>query len=133
MTVRGIGRRGPVLGSLEKAVLDVLWAGGGSLTGRRVHAQLSMRRPVAYVTVTTVLARLTAKGLVLQCRDGRAFRYSAVCSHAGQVGAHMADLLGGCAVAERRAVADRFVAGLDADEVRLLRALLRVGASAAAA
>lgn len=125
MTVRGIARRRPVLGSLEKAVLDVLWASEGPLTGRRVHALLAANHPLAYVTVTTVLARLATKNLVLQSRNGRAFRYSALCSHAGTVGAHMADLLGECTAEERRAVVARFLDQLAGEDIGLLDVLLR--------
>jgi predicted transcriptional regulator len=65
---------GGLLGSLERQVMDVMWA-GGSLLVRDVQARL--QRPIAYTTVMTTLDRLYKKGLVTRERQGRAFSYTA--------------------------------------------------------
>jgi predicted transcriptional regulator len=65
---------GGLLGSLERQVMDVMWA-GGSLLVREVQARL--QRPIAYTTVMTTLDRLYKKGLVTRERQGRAFSYTA--------------------------------------------------------
>ena len=65
---------GGTLGSLERAVMTVVWQ-RPQVTVREVHALLA--RPVAYTTVMTTLDRLYKKGLVQRTRTGRAFVYSA--------------------------------------------------------
>jgi predicted transcriptional regulator len=65
---------GGLLGSLERQVMDVMWA-GGALVVRDVQARLA--RPIAYTTVMTTLDRLYKKGLVTRVREGRAYRYTA--------------------------------------------------------
>jgi predicted transcriptional regulator len=65
---------GGLLGSLERQVMDVMWA-GGSLLVRDVQTRL--QRPIAYTTVMTTLDRLYKKGLVTRERQGRAFSYTA--------------------------------------------------------
>lgn len=62
-----------VLGALERAVMDVLWA-EGDLAVRDVQARLS--RQVAYTTVMTTLDRLYKKGVLERRRMGRAYLYS---------------------------------------------------------
>jgi len=66
------GKR-PPLGSLERQVMDVMWA-GGEYTVRDVQARLS--KPVAYTTAMTTLDRLYKKGLVTRTQSGRAFVYA---------------------------------------------------------
>jgi predicted transcriptional regulator len=65
---------GAALGSLEREVMDVMWA-GGTFVVREVQARLP--RQVAYTTVMTTLDRLFKKGFVTRTRAGRAFSYSA--------------------------------------------------------
>jgi predicted transcriptional regulator len=65
---------GAALGSLERQVMDVMWA-GGTFVVREVQARLD--RPVAYTTVMTTLDRLYKKGFVARARTGRAFSYTA--------------------------------------------------------
>ena len=65
---------GAALGSLERQVMDVMWA-GGTFVVREVLARLD--RPVAYTTVMTTLDRLYKKGFVARARTGRAFSYTA--------------------------------------------------------
>lgn len=65
---------GATLGSLEREVMEIVWAGGSHVV-RDVQERLS--RPVAYTTVMTTLDRLFKKGFVLRTRQGRAFVYRA--------------------------------------------------------
>jgi predicted transcriptional regulator len=65
---------GTLLGSLERQVMDVMWAEGNLLV-RDVQARL--QRPIAYTTVMTTLDRLYKKGFVTRVRQGRAFSYTA--------------------------------------------------------
>lgn len=64
------------LGSLEHAIMDLLWDSSEPQTVRQVHRALSARRQLAYSTVMTVLQRLAVKDLVIQVRDSRAFQYA---------------------------------------------------------
>lgn len=63
------------LGSLERAVMNVLWEGDDPLSVRDVQDRLE-DQDLAYTTVMTVLDRLLTKQMVHRERDGRAFRYS---------------------------------------------------------
>ena len=67
------------LGTLERDVMDVLWA-RGDLAVRDVQAQLN--RQIAYTTVMTTLDRLFKKGVLHRRQAGRAFLYSAALSRA---------------------------------------------------
>ena len=110
------------LGDLERAVMDQLWDNDGPQTVRQVHNGLLAHRELAYTTVMTVLQRLHCKGLVVQIRAGRAFRY--VPSHGRDelVASLMVDVLdqvsdrGG-----RHAALMRFVGQVGADEADALR------------
>jgi predicted transcriptional regulator len=67
----------PVLGTLEREVMDAVWRLGPA-TVRDVRAALDHR--VAYTTVMTVLDRLYRKGVLERERQGRAYVYSAAAS-----------------------------------------------------
>jgi predicted transcriptional regulator len=64
------------LGDLELAVMEHLWNSDQPQTVRQVHDALRIQRRLAYTTVMTVLHRLSAKDLVLQIRDDRAYQYA---------------------------------------------------------
>lgn len=66
------------LGSLEAAVLDVLWRAEAPMTVREVLAELNRDRPApfAYTTVMTVLARLAEKGALTRQRQGKGYAYA---------------------------------------------------------
>jgi predicted transcriptional regulator len=81
---------GGLLGTLEREVMDVMWAGGPLLV-RDVQARLA--RPAAYTTVMTTLDRLFKKGLVTREREGRAFSYAASRSREQLQGAMAAGML----------------------------------------
>ncbi len=63
-----------ILGELEMAIMDFLWA-QGEATGREVVNELKRRRSLAYTTVLTVMGRLVEKGLLTQHKVGRAHLY----------------------------------------------------------
>ncbi len=65
----------PILGDLEHAVMDVLWARPAPTPVREVHEELAQGREIAYTTVMTVLDRLAKKGVVNRQLDGRAWLY----------------------------------------------------------
>lgn len=60
------------LGSLEREVLNVVWA-GESVSVRDVYE--SMERRLAYTTIMTTLDRLHRKGVLDREQEGRAFVY----------------------------------------------------------
>jgi predicted transcriptional regulator len=69
-----------VLGPLASAVMRVLWSGGDT-TLRSLISQVSREgRTPAYTTITTILARLRARGLVERARRGREAVYRAAIS-----------------------------------------------------
>ena len=69
--------RGPgqVLGELESAVIEILWAEPG-LTVVDVEEQLRRRREIAHTTVLTTLDRMHRKGYLTREKRGKAFVYS---------------------------------------------------------
>jgi predicted transcriptional regulator len=62
-------------GRLERAIMDVVWAGDRPYLVREVRERLRYGRPVAYTTVMTVLSILHGKGLLRREKHGRAWRY----------------------------------------------------------
>jgi predicted transcriptional regulator len=66
------------LGSLERAIMDVLWDAGKGLRVRELLGKLNEERELAYTTVQTVAERLVRKGLLVRTPYRNAFRYAAV-------------------------------------------------------
>jgi len=62
------------LGSLERAVLEILWQSGHASADT---VQKALARPLKESTVRTVLKRLEAKGLVTHTVEQRTYIYSA--------------------------------------------------------
>ena len=60
-----------LLGELEGAIMDFLWA-RGEATGPEVVEELNRSRSLAYTTVLTVMGRLVEKGLLAQHKASRA-------------------------------------------------------------
>ncbi len=109
-------------GSLESAVLDVLWDDGGWLTPGEVQQTLGVAHPVSYMTVMTVLVRLWKKEGVERRKAGRAFAYRPVLSREKHVARRMDLLL--AAVTDRPTALSHFVELLGEDERgQLARAL----------
>ena len=71
------GARGTaqVLGDLESAVIEILWA-EPRLTVVDVEEQLRRRREIAHTTVLTTLDRMHSKGYLTREKHGKAFVYS---------------------------------------------------------
>lgn len=82
------GRRDEtVLGPLESAVMQVMWAADVPLTVRGVLDRVNDRRQpeLAYTTVMTVMARLAVKEILRRERHGRGYRYEAVVTDAAAI------------------------------------------------
>lgn len=113
------------LGTLERAVMDHLWASAEPQTVRQVHNGISLHRDLAYTTVMTVLQRLARKGLVIQIRDTRAHQYAARHGRDELVAGLMVDALDQAAdSSDRRAALMNFVERVGAEEADALRRAL---------
>lgn len=115
-------RKSAADGALESAVMDVLWSNGGWMTTSEVLDELETERPLAYNTVTTIVARLFNKGRLERQRDGRAFAYRPVQSREEFTATRMAEVLSG--TEDRSAALARFVETLDTSDQTQLRRLL---------
>ncbi|MDQ2740236.1 MAG: BlaI/MecI/CopY family transcriptional regulator [Actinomycetota bacterium] len=111
-------------GPLEAAVIAVVAAAAEPIAVAQVRKALPGEP--AYTTVMTTLSRLAGKGALSQSRDGRAFKYSlaapAEAVDDAVAARRMRRLLSDGS--DRAGVLARFVAELDADEERILVALL---------
>jgi predicted transcriptional regulator len=110
------------LGELERAIMEVVWAADGPVTGRAVVDELTRERPVAYTTVLTVMDRLVGKGMLRRQRRGRAHTYRATRSRAAYTAELMASVLGSSD--DRPAVLLHFVEQIPPDQAEALRAAL---------
>ena len=116
------------LGELERAVMEHLWthreAGGGSLTVREVYETVGTQRELAYTTVMTVLDRLAKKRLVIQERDGRAYRYSPISSREELTAQTMRETLGDLEARDRKGAMLHFLDDASPQEIDELKAAL---------
>ncbi|WP_239456578.1 BlaI/MecI/CopY family transcriptional regulator [Nocardioides solisilvae] len=114
------------LGELERAVMDVLWDLGpdADATVREVHGRLSEGRDVAYTTVMTVMDRLARKGVVVQQKEGRAYRYRAQATRAEMTADLMRDTLADLGSSERAPALVAFVEDASAEDLAALRKAL---------
>jgi predicted transcriptional regulator len=110
------------LGELERAIMEVVWAADGPVTGRTVVDELTGDRPLAYTTVLTVMDRLVGKGMLRRQRRGRAHTYRATSSRAAYTAELMASVLGSSD--DRPAVLLHFVEQIPPDQAEALRAAL---------
>ncbi len=120
------------LGDLERAVMDVLWdAGDVDLTAYDVQDRLNGVHPrsLAVTTLLTVLSRLAKKGLVSCDRSVRPHHYRATASRSTHVATLMNEVLG--EAVDHRAVLERFVGQVSAEDAAVLRRLLSSDGSAA--
>ena len=106
--------------------MDQLWAApdGEARTVREVHAELAADRDIAYTTVMTVMDRLARKELVLQERDGRAFRYRARASRAALTAELMRETLDDFSEKERSTALVAFVEDASREDLAALRRAL---------
>lgn len=109
------------LGELERAVMDVLWTNGASLSATDLRDALA-HRDLALTTVHTVLSRLEAKHFVDRQRDVRPHRYRATSSREDHVAELMHEVLG--QAPDHEAVLARFLGAASHDETSTLRRLL---------
>lgn len=107
-------------GGLERAILEVLTAGGQPMTPAQVRDALDPG--LAYTTVMTVLARLYDKAMVTRGAAGRGYAYAAVRDPSEMTARRMQHLLDGDP--DRSQVLSRFVNTLGPSDERILRALL---------
>lgn len=121
------------LGELERAVMDLLWAGQEAATANTLRDQLARAsaaqggsghegKELAVTTVLTVLSRLEKKGLVERERGTRPHRYQAVSSRADHTAELMHEVLG--SAPDREAVLARFIGSVSEGEAETLRKLL---------
>jgi predicted transcriptional regulator len=110
------------LGELQRAIMEVVWAAEGPVTGRAVVDALTQDRPVAYTTVLTVMDRLAGQGMLTRQRRGRAHTYQAAKSRAAYTAELMASVLGSSE--DRSAVLLHFVEQIPPDQAEVLRAAL---------
>ncbi len=67
------------VGPLEAAVMEVLWAKGGSVPVPDVHGALAdSGRKLSYSAVKAVLNNLADKGFLEKARDGKVTRFEAL-------------------------------------------------------
>jgi len=110
-------------GELEAAVLDALWAAAEPMTVREVRTAVG--GGLARTTITTILSRLNAKGVVRRRRSGRSYAYCPVVADPAALTARRMLKELDESGTDRPTVLARFVSDLDADDERLLRSLLR--------
>ena len=82
-----------VFGELETVVMAQLWATDGQGTVREVVDQLRADRDIAYTTVLSTMENLYRKGHLRREREGKAFRYRTVLSHAQHIAGLMREAL----------------------------------------
>lgn len=106
--------------------MDVLWSSPAdtTLTVRDVHEQVAAQRDVAYTTVMTVMDRLARKEMVVQERDGRAYRYRARASRGEMTASLMRGALDDIGNADRAGALVAFVGEASAEELAALREAL---------
>lgn len=114
------------LGDLERAVMEQLWSApaDSAVTVREVHGALSGSRDIAYTTVMTVMDRLARKDLVVQEKDGRAYRYRARESRAAMTAGLMRDTLDDFAEHDRGTALVAFVEEASPEDLAALRRAL---------
>jgi predicted transcriptional regulator len=81
-------------GNLEYAVLVALWD-GERLTARQLHERVGAPLGLVYTTITKVIDRLCAKGLVDRRRRDNVFVYRTTSSRPSVDRARMSRMLGG--------------------------------------
>lgn len=111
------------LGSLEQAIMTVLWEHADAdrgLTVREVLDRLDDRDP-AYTTVMTVLSRLATKGLTTRARDGRAWRYTPVSSRESLTAQAMRSPMDDLSHEERHSAILHFLDDATPDELESVR------------
>jgi predicted transcriptional regulator len=114
-------------GQLERAIMNVIWAGDGPYAVREVRERLRYGRPVAYTTVMTVMGILHGKGVLRREKHGRAWVYWPAEAREEHDARLMAEALrsGG----DHQVTMRRFVERVSDDEIACLREALTVSAT----
>ncbi len=94
-----------------------LWAAAEPLTVRQVHEGLSRDRELAYTTVMTVLDRLAKKGVVLQQKADRAYKYAPAQTREEMTASLMLDALSDAPDGVRDAALAHFVGRLSPQDL----------------
>lgn len=110
------------MGSLEAAVLRVLWDSDEPLKPGDVLERIDLKPKVTYSTVLTILRRLLEKNLVTRARDGKAYRYRPSQTREQQVAQTMADAFG--AASDQKAALGHFIEHLSTEQTTALRRAL---------
>lgn len=112
-------------GTLERSIMDVLWAAPGPLRVRELLARLNENsdKVLAYNTVQTVAERLAQKGLLERTQDGLAFRYGPTRAREEYAVELMLDAL--TDAPDHGAILARFAESVPADDARHLLDALR--------
>lgn len=110
------------MGSLEAAILDVLWNSGEPLKAGDVLERLEIEPAVTYSTVLTILRRLWKKGLLTRAKAGKAYIYQPTKSREQQIAESMATAF--AASDDPAAALGHFVEQLSHSQTSALRRLL---------
>ena len=116
-----MGRR--PMGSLEHAVLDVLWDSDEAIKPGDVLARLDIEPALAYSTVQTILRRLVKKNLVNRSKEGQSYLYRPVRTREEQVAETMMDVFS--AATDPATALGHFVQRLSPRDASALRQKLR--------
>jgi predicted transcriptional regulator len=116
-------------GSLERSIMDVLWAAPGPLRVRELLTELNENadKALAYNTVQTVAERLAQKGLLQRTQDGLAWRYSPTRAREEYAVDLMLDVL--TDAPDHGAILARFAESVPPEDARHLLDVLRRRAS----
>jgi BlaI family penicillinase repressor len=111
-------------GELEYAILKVIWD-AGALSAREVYERAGAPQGLALTTITRVLDRLQAKGLVLRSRGSGSFSYRASVERAIVDGARFRRLLAGMLDARPRPALAALVEAVESIDPALLEVLAK--------
>ncbi|NUS02794.1 MAG: BlaI/MecI/CopY family transcriptional regulator [Nonomuraea sp.] len=106
------------LGSLERAIMDVVWDAGKAMRVRELLDRLNEQRDLAYTTVQTVAERLVKKGLLVRTPYRNAFRYAAAHSRDEHVTRLMLEAL--AVSTDRLPVLTRFAQSVEDEDAHAL-------------
>lgn len=114
-----------VLGNLEVEVMEAVWA-RGEVSVRDVHRRLERRRPIAYTTVMTTLARLARKGLLTRRKADGAYLYAPAVSREELAGVVADSVIDGLLEGFGQTAVSRLLDRLRHDDPRRVEELARL-------
>lgn len=110
-------------GDLEAVVMQRVWEHDGPVTVRELFDELRQERGIAYTTVMSTMDNLHRKGWLDRDKDGKAYRYTPVASRDEYSARLMREAM--TEAGDTEAVLSHFVAQMDGEESKVLRAVLR--------